>query len=177
MLVGGGCSSSPEMPTVNGVPVNEIVPEEVIDDSASAGRVTDPIAFPQGTWSMVRGDGFALPLDESFSLTEEKDYLRIQNYDSQNDAEGARSDDAFVLEISSHTSVTAQAFTAEYNPTDTGQLGAESVLIGKGRVEGATAWPWTSYLNTERDVLIRVSYKESDGQVIADAILSHLSWE
>ena len=72
LLVGAGCAGpDSSMTSVDGQP--EEMNDEIAEEGASGGRVADPIALPSGTYQMYRGEGFALPVDEVFSVQQSGD--------------------------------------------------------------------------------------------------------
>lgn len=176
LLMGGGCESA-NQPTLEDMPNDEMNFEASNDEDLSAGRVADPIAFPSGNWEMYMGQGYVIPVDATFQPRWEGSRLRIQNFEGQDDPRFDYADDAFFIEITNVENDMSEEFRGDHGQVDEAALAGEPVLKGTERAVGGESWPGHSYLNTERGVYIRVSYLHPEASVIAEAILSHLSWE
>lgn len=174
LVMGAGCTAVDT--NTSGDERNEGMEDE-LTVGESGGRVADPIAFPSGTFEMYRATGYVLPIDQAFSVDQQGDQLRIQNFEGQDDPHYDYADDVFFIEIFSHASDSEADFRAQHSAVAEVELAEETVLKGEERIVAGDSWPGHSYYNIDRNVLVRLYYTNPGGNEIAEAILSHLSWE
>lgn len=132
-------------------------------------------AFPSGEYQFVNTDIYRLPVDYTYTLEQNGENTRIQNFVGSDDPGFVYTDNAFFIEIGT-TAMPRSEIAEIHESTETVILAGETVMRGNNRAVGGESWSGHSYFNNSNDILIFLSYRHPAGEALAEAVIQQIHW-
>ncbi len=149
------------------------VPVEVEETAAADGRIAA---------DHYVGNGYEIAISKEYTVEENYDNLRIQNFVGQDDPQTIYADEAFFIEIrevADNLSVDwERSFRETHESIEEMNSNGEDVIYGKERVMQGDSWSGTSYFRGGDDVVVIYLYAQHEaGLELAEAVVSNIQWK